>query len=185
MKKAAIIIASIILVIIIAMPLLRKYTKSHSPQDIAEYTNSDLSLKVFYSKPYKKDRLIFGNEEDGALVPYGSKWRTGANEATEIEVSSKILINDQELSPGRYSLYTIPGADQWIVAFNENTDYWGINLFGETFDESKDVLRVSAPVRETSKVYEQFQITFKEDSSNNLMMNFTWDKTQASLLISY
>ena len=34
-------------------------------------------VKVTYSQPSKRDRVIFGQ-----LVPFGKVWRTGANEAT-------------------------------------------------------------------------------------------------------
>ena len=34
-------------------------TPPASPKDVAEFTQGDLSLKVDYSRPYKKGRLIF------------------------------------------------------------------------------------------------------------------------------
>ncbi len=44
-------------------------------------------VSVGYGRPYERGRdNIFGSRESGALVPYGERWRTGANEATEITV---------------------------------------------------------------------------------------------------
>jgi hypothetical protein len=50
-----------------------------------------IKLKVSYSSPSKKGRLIFGREQDNALLPYGKVWRTGANEATLIELARRCL----------------------------------------------------------------------------------------------
>ena len=59
-----------------------------SPKETVSYSSEISDLEVVYSRPYKKDRLIFGSEEDGALVPFGKYWRTGANAATTFETSS-------------------------------------------------------------------------------------------------
>ncbi|HMX78835.1 MAG TPA: DUF2911 domain-containing protein, partial [Ferruginibacter sp.] len=51
-------------------PLLKVQGKSTEP----------LVARVIYSRPQKNGRVIFGE-----LIGYGSVWRLGANEATEIE----------------------------------------------------------------------------------------------------
>ena len=48
-------------------------------------STDDSNISITYSRPYKNDRLIFGEENDGALVPFGVYWRTGANKHTFIE----------------------------------------------------------------------------------------------------
>ena len=155
-----------------------------SPYDVAKYDGSALDITVNYCQPYKKGRLIFGEEKDGALQPYGKKWRTGANEATEIEFTTDVMIAGNMLKKGRYSLYTIPGQDKWTVAFNSKVDYWGAFPFMDPFDESKDVLRVEVPVMNTIDVTEQFKITFDEIMNNNVMMVLKWDQTQVNIPIS-
>jgi hypothetical protein len=48
-------------------------------------TNVGLTdIKIDYSRPRAKGRKIFGEASQGALVPYGSIWRTGANNGTKI-----------------------------------------------------------------------------------------------------
>ena len=79
-----------------------------SPKETINYSSDISDIEVVYSRPYKKDRLIFGSEEDGALVPFGKYWRTGANAATTFETSSDILFNGEELKAGKYALYTFP-----------------------------------------------------------------------------
>ena len=45
------------------------------------------SIEISYSRPGIKGRKIFGD-----LVPYGKVWRTGANEATTIEITKNAKI---------------------------------------------------------------------------------------------
>lgn len=157
--------------------------KNHSPADEAAYTGSDLNITVNYSQPYKKGRLIFGTENEGALQPYGKKWRTGANEATEIEFTTDVMISGDVIKKGTYTMYSIPGANRWTIAFNSNTGYWGAG-FSDPFDESKDVLRVEVPVMNTMEETEQFKISFEEIMDNNAIMVLKWDKTQVNVPIS-
>lgn len=181
LKKIAWIFAVLILVVAGYVGYLMLTTRSHSPADVARYADGDISIEVFYCRPYKKGRLIFGTEEEGALVPYGRKWRTGANEATEISFSKDVLIDGNLLKAGRYSLYTIPGRDRWTVAFNSKLGYWGKGL-GDVFDESLDVLRATASVQSDLPEVEQFTISLTP-SDSLINMHFSWDKTRATLPI--
>jgi hypothetical protein len=69
-------------------------TRSHSPSETKSISHQGLDVKVVYCRPYKKERLIFGEEKDKALVPYGKYWRLGANEATEITFSKDVTFGD-------------------------------------------------------------------------------------------
>jgi hypothetical protein len=184
LKKILIGIAIIVIGIVGYGYYLGQTTKNHSPEAIAKYDGSALDITVNYCQPYKKGRLIFGNETDGALQPFGKKWRTGANEATEIEFTTDVMISGNTLEKGRYSLYTIPGEDQWVIAFNSNLGYWGAGLFSDPFDETKDALRVEVPLVRTVDVTEQFTISYDEIMDNNVMMILKWDQTQVNIPIS-
>lgn len=149
---------------------LRSATKKHSPADVAAYNQNGLNIKVNYCKPYKKNRIIFGDEQTGALQPYGKYWRAGANEATTFETENDILINNQELKAGKYALYVIPQAKTWTIAFNTENDRWGATAP----DEKNDVLRVEVPCIEQTSTQEQFTITFEpQDSLVSMILN--WD----------
>lgn len=181
LKKIAWIFAVLILVVAGYVGYLMLTTRSHSPADVARYSDDDVVIEVFYCRPYKKGRLIFGMEEEGALVPYGQKWRTGANEATEISFSRDVLIDGNLLKAGRYSLYTIPDRDTWTVAFNSKLGYWGKG-FGDVFDESLDVLRAKASAQNNLPEAEQFTISFTA-ADTVINMHFSWDRTRATLPI--
>ncbi|MDX1719156.1 MAG: DUF2911 domain-containing protein, partial [Salegentibacter mishustinae] len=99
----------IILVLTTVILLILRYnTKAHSPEDTVSYTEKDLKMEVFYNRPYKKERDIFGN-----LVPYNEVWRTGANEATTFETNKDIMVDGSLLKAGKYTLWTIPMEKSW------------------------------------------------------------------------
>ena len=157
-------------------------TRNHSPAAVAEYKQGDFLIQVNYCQPFKKGRLIFGEETAGALVPYGKKWRTGANEATEISFSHDVIVDGKVLKAGRYSLYTIPEASSWTAVFNSKLGYWGAKLGGDPFDETMDVIRVPATVRSDMPEIEQFTISLTPADSL-INMHFYWANTRATLPI--
>jgi len=175
-RKIVIIIFVALAVIAIYIGYIMLTTKSHSPADVASFSFKNFEMNISYCRPYKKGRTIFGNEN--ALIPFGKKWRTGANEATEISFNSDISILGNTLPAGRYSIYTIPNEDVWTVAFNSKVGYWGANPSKDPFEEQYDVLRIKIPVRYLpDSVIEQFTISFdKPGSINNIIMS--WDNTQ-------
>ena len=140
MRKVIFVIGVILAVLAIAFVANLKYTKSFSPEDVAKYNKNGLSIKVYYCQPSKKDREIFGSAA-GALVPFGKVWRTGANEATEIEFNQALTIQGKELEAGRYSIFTIPEEDHWTVIFNKDLGQWG----AFDYNPELDVLRVEVP----------------------------------------
>ncbi len=129
MSKRVIYIVGVVIIALLAIIAVQQYmlyqTKQYSPESTAQYTSSDVNIKVTYSRPSKKGREIFGD-----LVPFGKWWRTGANEPTVIEVSRDIVFGeDQRLPAGKYSLITIPDASSWTVIFNSQIPDWGYRLF--------------------------------------------------------
>ena len=148
-----------------------------SPKDTVVYNSDDANFEVVYSRPYKKDRLIFGSEEDGALVPFGKYWRTGANAATTFETSSDILFNGVKLKAGKYALFTFPYENNWTVTLSSKSDvFFAI----EQPDPKFDVLKTSVDVKSMETTLEQLTIDFLQDSSF-VNMRLTWDNTSISI----
>ncbi len=79
-----------LLVLVSSFLIYGIYLNPKSPRDTVTLNKEELMLEVDYSRPYKKDRLIFGSKEDGALVPYSNYWRLGANFATTFETNQEI-----------------------------------------------------------------------------------------------
>ncbi len=148
-----------------------------SPKETVSYSSENANFEVVYSRPFKKDRLIFGSEEDGALVPFGKYWRTGANAATTFETKSDVLFNGEKLRAGKYALFTFPYEDSWTVALNSKSDVF----FAVSKPDSKlDVLKTSVKVKLVESSLEQFTVEFSQDSSV-VNMNLMWDKTSLSI----
>lgn len=140
-----------------------------SPMGMARITVDDTYIRVVYSRPYKRGRdNIFGTAESEALVPYGERWRTGANEATEITLTGDVTIGDELLPAGTYSLFTVPDPETWTVHFNSTLGLSGTGYFtpGEGFTpvdlDATDVLVVEAAVAPLEEEVDQFTIAFEE-----------------------
>jgi|SRR5687767_4896511 len=117
-------------------------SKRPSPPAEAKGVIDGSDITVSYSSPAVKGRMIWGS-----LVPYGKVWRTGANEATVFETSKDIVLNGQTLPAGKYSLFTIPGENEWTIIFNSDWNQWG----AFKYNKEKDVLRLTArPDKSTS-----------------------------------
>lgn len=87
-----------------------------------------------YHRPLVRGRTIWG-----ALVPYGSVWRAGANDNTTIHFSDPVKIEGQALAAGTYGLHMLPGEDEWQVIFSHNHTSWG----SFSYDPAEDALRVT------------------------------------------
>jgi len=65
------------------------FKKPLSPKDTVEFKLNDLELEVFYNRPSKRNRDIFGG-----LVAYNQVWRTGAKEANTFETNQSLKIGN-------------------------------------------------------------------------------------------
>ncbi|NQY05936.1 MAG: DUF2911 domain-containing protein [Flavobacteriaceae bacterium] len=157
----------------------QKFAKiDKSPLDIASYRTSRTEtpiVKVVYSRPMKKGRDIFGK-----LIPYGKIWRTGANECTEVTFTQDVIIGGKTISAGTYSLFTIPNENEWTIILNSVTDQWG----AYSYDESKDVARVTVSVEKTNNMMEAFSIAFSK-TDRGATMYMAWDNTMISVPIEF
>lgn len=157
-----------------------KNTKSFSPEEEVLFNQGDLKINVFYNRPSKKGREIFGG-----LVPYEVIWRTGANEATTFETNKDLVIEGETLKAGKYSLWTIPRETTWTIIFNSEHGQWGVDSKGEpNHNPQLDVLKVDVHAVQQEQVFEQFTIAF-EDTGEDAEMVLMWDKTLISVPFTY
>lgn len=140
-----------------------------SPPATAKATVGGTTVTINYSQPAVKGRTVWGG-----LVPYGSVWRTGANEATTIEVSADINVGGKTLKKGKYSLFTIPGKDEWTIIINAVSDQWG----AFSYDKTKDAMRFTAKPGD-SKMNERFTITISDSGTASL----AWEKIKVDFKI--
>jgi len=132
----------------------------------AEYTIGNANFRVDYGSPQKRGRDLFGG-----IVPYGERWRTGANRATHFYTSSDIQIGDLDIPAGEYTIFTIPEEDGGTMIINSET---GQN--GNSYDESQDFGRVPMQVEQTDEMTEAFTITVEETDEGG-RLNLIWGNT--------
>jgi hypothetical protein len=172
-------LAGTLFLFILQLPLLAQTSdkqvtsikKDDRPSPPAEAKGSigDLSIKINYCQPGVKGRKIWGE-----LVPYGKVWRTGANEATTIEISRDCKVEGKMLKAGKYALFTIPGQNEWIVIFNSVPDQWG----AYKYDESKDALRVSVKPATSNQFSERLTFQVSGDNSGEGGVSLMWENLQ-------
>jgi hypothetical protein len=174
LKKVLIVLGVLVLVLTLFYIYANHRNRTLSPPGFAELDVNELHVEISYSRPSVKGRLIFGSEEDGALQPYGSYWRLGANEATEITINRDVTFNGMPLKAGTYSLYAIPGPDSFQIGVNSELGYWG----AWEPDYGKNVFVTEVPVTRPLVPVEQFTIRIEEGPDFGAIIYFEWSNVQ-------
>jgi Protein of unknown function (DUF2911) len=181
MKKILLISLGVLFTLVVGVALYGALVVSkRSPISTATISDQGLDIKVTYCQPYKKGRLIFGEEKDGALQPYGKYWRMGANAATEITFSKNANFGGKAVNAGSYRMYAVPGPDSFQLSLNSEL---GVYFAIREPDYAKDIVKVDVPVTAAPTETEQFTISFGSDSTG-VKMNLIWDKTQVTVPIT-
>lgn len=140
-------------------------SKRPSPPATAQATIGDINITINYNSPAVKGRTVWGG-----LVPFGQIWRTGANEATTFEVNKDVMVQGHLLPAGKYSFFTIPGEEEWILIFNKEPNQWG----AYNYNEKMDALRVNAKAGSGPEFNERltFDITTRDKVA---FINLKWE----------
>jgi hypothetical protein len=129
-------------------------------------------ISVSYYRPNTKGRKIFNGME-----PYGIVWRTGANNATVVKLTDTIQVEGHTLAPGAYSLFSIPGANEWTIIFNKNINQWG----AYAYDEKQDLLRFKVKPTKLDKKVETLTIQFADVHLQDCLLQILWENTGINL----
>ena len=128
-----------------------------SPMDLASYPDnyriSDKVIKIVYSRPQLKGRSLAN------LAKFGKKWRTGANEATEITFFKDVNFGGTPVKSGTYTMYTIPGETNWTVVLSSQLNVWGVYFH----KDENDVAKVTIPVKKSDEIIDIFSIVIDKD----------------------
>ena len=157
-----------------------------SPMGLARTHLGDTYVKVHYSRPYVRNREIFGENTDEKtfLVPFGEVWRTGANEATEITFTGDLMIDGTRVEAGTYSIFSVPGEESWNIHVSPQLGLSGTARFnpesGEfepAYDPAMDVLVVEVPAHAMEESTEQMTFSF-EPSDGGAHLVLRWEYTE-------
>lgn len=130
-------------------------------------------VTVDYSSPGKKDREVWGK-----LVPYEQIWRTGANAATTLEVSEAFGFGGLDVPAGKYSVFTIPNKDSWLVILNKD-----VEASTDTYTKDQDAARVEV---KTVKGPDRERMTFlfSDTTDTSTRLDLEWDGVRVSVPIT-
>lgn len=138
-----------------------------SPKASVSYTIGFTEVKINYSAPAVKERVIWGG-----LVQNDKIWRGGANEATTVEFSTDVFIEGQNLHAGKYALFFIPGEKEWTVIFNKKWDQWGTSGYNEADDE----IRFNVTPKMEDGSIERLSYTINEKGMDWGYIKFSWER---------
>ena len=173
MKKTILLVAVFVITIGFSNQAIAQNFKGldKSPMDIASFPSnyrvSEKVIKIIYSRPQLKGRSL------EKLAPLGKKWRTGANEATEVTFYKDVIFGGAAVKAGTYTMYAIPGKNTWTVALSSQLNVWGVYFH----KDENDVAKVTIPIKQTEENLDVFSIAIDED----MTINMGWGTTLISI----
>lgn len=144
-----------------------------SPPGTETLTSGGMTVTVSYSRPSVRGRVIFGDDSQNPLQPYGKYWRLGANESTEITFNRDVQFNGSPVKAGTYRMYAIPGADTFEIRLNSALGVWG----AWEPDYALDILSTKVPVEKTNSPVEQYTISLAPEGEG-IAVIFEWANTR-------
>jgi hypothetical protein len=120
-----------------------------------------------------------GREVMGGLVPFGESWRFGANEATAIHLPFAAEIGDVSVEPGSYSLWAIPGEDEWEIHVNAETERWGIPINDEV--QGADVGSFTVEAMQTEEMVETLTFSWESHGEEMGHIVMEWENTRVEI----
>jgi len=148
-----------------------------SPHDVISSTfdgeRMGNRVMIVYGRPYSKNprgediRTIWGG-----VVPWGERWRLGADEATLMITQRPLMFGSLEVPAGAYSLYMVPsedGTSQLII--NKQIGQWGV---AEPYQESMELGRVDLSRETVDERVDQLTLALGRAESGGLL-RITWE----------
>ena len=151
-----------------------------SPLDSLSFTVGAAQVKLCYGRPSLRGRNMIG----GDAVPFGTLWRTGANEPTMIHTTGPLTIAGVAVPAGSYSIYTIPGQTEWHVIVNRSISQWGHE---SQYTEQVKAQEVGHGMAAPSSLATPVEtLTFRTepgaDGAVNLLLE--WEKTRVTIPVA-
>ena len=126
-------------------------------------------VTIVYNRPSARGRVLFGK---GGVVPWGKVWCPGADTATTIALSRDMAVGGQPLATGKYSIWAIPGPDEWTLIFSRAADVFHIPYPGE----ARDALRLKVKPQ-AGPFMESLAFYFPAVDAERALLNLHWGET--------
>jgi hypothetical protein len=144
--------------------------KGGSPHVKSEWTVDGANISITYGRPSVKGR------DEATLMPPGKEWRTGADEATTLTTDKNLMFGSVHVSPGTYTLYTVPGATEWQLVVSKKTGQWGVPYPGA----GEDLGRAPMKVSKNATPVEQLTISI-DDTPAGGDLSIAWGTQKATI----
>ena len=152
-------------------PAKKSLPKSYEAAFTQQFGDSE--IQVAYARPLARGRKIFG-----ALIPFDSLWRTGANDCTTLKFKEEVIVGDKKIGIGKYSIFTIPSANEWTIILNSETTMHGTS----GYDAQKDVHRFKVKSEKADRFYENFTIEINDiNVKGEASLNLIWENTMVKI----
>jgi hypothetical protein len=138
--------------------------KQLSVRDTLRAVIGNASFTVDYGRPMARGRDLLGN-----VLPYDRVWRTGANAATQFTTSAPITIAGIPLSPGTYTLWTIPRANGADLIVNRQTGQWGTG-----YNAAHNIGTAAMTTDITETPVEKFTISIRPNGADRGELLMEW-----------
>lgn len=172
---AAVIAGSVLATSLFAQAPLRFPTPS--PAAVIKQRVGVTDFEVAANRPSMKGRPIFGN-----LVPYGEVWRTGADTATRLTLSTPAKLNGAAVPAGTYELFTIPAkSGDWTVILQAAKEraQWG----SYAYDQKNDTVRFNATPAALAQPVETLAFGFNDLRDTSATLNIMWESVRVPIKI--
>ncbi len=144
-------------------------TPSPSPGAMVKQTIGVSDLTVTYSRPLLRGRKAFGPDST-SVRKFDQLWRTGANAATTLELSTDAMVEGQVLPAGKYSVFSLPNPTEWTVIFNKDA-----GAGEDSYKQADDALRVKVKPNLSAPKMDTFMFWFSDLTDSTGTLNFGWD----------
>lgn len=151
-----------------------------SPLDSITVTIANQPVKVCYGRPSSRGRVMLGDKN----VPYGKVWRTGANEPTIFFTPIALNVAGLKVPPGVYSLYTVPGANEWEIIVNRSISQWGKEDQYTAAIKGQELGRAKVKSAQLAAPVETFTIRPDPAGSDAKALVLEWEKTKVRIPVS-
>ncbi len=148
-----------------------------SPLDSLSFTVAKQPVKVCYGRPSSRGRLMLGGKD----VPYGKLWRTGANEPTIFFNPIALTVAGIKVPPGVYSLYTVPGRQDWEIIVNRSVSQWGHENQYTNEVKAQEVGRGKVKSETLTAPVETFTIRAEPAGDKAAALILEWEKTRVRI----
>ena len=152
--------------------LISPDTYTGSPRRMAMATLSGNHVHIEYGSPGVRGRIIWGG-----LVAYDEVWAAGAHNATSINFSQDISIDNQIIPAGKYGFFIIPGKETWTLILNKNYD----QHLADDYNEKDDIFRYETQPEDMG--YEVPRLTYEviELGEGRGLIEMAWENVKVSL----